>query len=144
MTVRTAVEIEGLEFDWIACDTEGRVAVFSTAGGGEAPAEFLLDTDAHDVALEVLLAMPASTSARFAPPMADGFRNTWRLAAERGLFAYDTDPSGGPYRLVAAPSVPCLLSSLPSSVQGVAARIRFSRQSFERDAVVRSVDRESR
>ncbi len=144
MSSRTAEEIAGLEFDWIACDAEQRVALFSTAGGGAAPAEFLLDTEAHDAAIEALLTMPGRTTARVAPCVADGLRNTWKLAAERGLFAFDADPYGGPYRLVAAPAEPCLLRSLPGAVRDVAARIRFSRCSFERDAVIRSVDRESR
>lgn len=101
---KSAEEILGLEFDWLASDADGFVALFSTAGGGYAPDEFLRDTDAYDAAIDVVLGSPASTVARFAPELPPGLKNTWRMVAERGLFAFDSDPHGGPYRMVAAPA----------------------------------------
>ncbi len=121
---KSAVEIQGLEYDWLGCDSVGCVALFSTAGAGYAPAEFLRDTDAHDAAIQALLALPVRTEARFFPEVAAGLVNTWQLAAERGLFAYDSTPTGGPYRLVAAPLVPARTSELPLAVADVATRVR--------------------
>lgn len=60
MRAKSAAEILGLEFDWLASDADGHVALFSTAGGGYTPEAFLQDTDAHD------RAAPASTTALFA------------------------------------------------------------------------------
>src|SRR5262245_52257163 len=52
VSAKSADEILGLEFDWLASDADGHVALFSTAGGGFAPDEFLSDTDAHDRAID--------------------------------------------------------------------------------------------
>ena len=54
MTAKSASEIVGLEFDWLACDADGHVGFFSTAGGGCAPEAFLRDTDAFDAAIEAI------------------------------------------------------------------------------------------
>lgn len=37
MTAKSADDILGLEFDWIASDADGHVARFSPAGGGMPP-----------------------------------------------------------------------------------------------------------
>jgi hypothetical protein len=75
------------------------------------------------MAIDVVLALPASTVAKFAPDLAPGVVNTWRLVAERGWYAFDCDPTGGPYFLVAAPAVPVHVGALPAAVAGVVARI---------------------
>lgn len=119
MGAKSAEEIHGLEFDWLASDVDGNVALFSTAGGGFAPEAFLWDTDAHDAAIDTLLAWGARTQARFAPQVSPEIRNTWLLMAERGLYAFDSDPNGAPYQLVAAPQHPIHISDLPASVAAV-------------------------
>lgn len=118
-------DIRGFEYDWLACDASGHVGFFSTAGGGYAPDELLEDTDAFDQAIDAILAAPATTRARFAPHVAAGHGNTWRQMAERGLYAYDSDPQGGPYRLVAAPEVAASVSGLPVQAAGVIRRVVF-------------------
>jgi hypothetical protein len=37
MTTKSPVEILGFEYDWLGSDGDGRVALFSTAGGSHAP-----------------------------------------------------------------------------------------------------------
>jgi hypothetical protein len=113
MAKKSREEIEGLEFDFLARDLDGNMALFSTAGGGYAPEGFLLDTDLHDAAIEEILNLAPSTEAEFAPEMPSNLTNTWRLVAQRGLFAFDSDPNGGAYRLVAAPRVPRRSTMLP-------------------------------
>ncbi|WP_437539614.1 hypothetical protein WME79_24625 [Sorangium sp. So ce726] len=127
---KSAEEILGLEFDWLASDADGFVALFSTAGGGYAPDEFLRDTDAHNAAIDVVLASPASTVARFAPELPPGLKNTWRMAAERGLFAFDSDLHGGPYRMVAAPADPIRIVDLPTLVIDIVARLKLRQVRF--------------
>lgn len=124
MTAKSPADIQGLEYDWLASDNDGCVALFSTAGAGHAPKAFLLDTDAHDMAIRAVLALPATTAAKFAPDLAPGLINTWQLVAERGLYAYDCDPNGGPYHLVAAPAVPVRVDALPPDVATVATAVR--------------------
>lgn len=128
-------DIQGLEYDWLGSDDSGCVALFSTAGAGYAPQAFLRDTDAHDKAIQAALALPATTEAKFAPELGPGLINTWRLVAERGLYAYDCDPDGGPYRLVAAPAVPVRVDTLPPDVASVATAVRCSSR-FESTSVV--------
>jgi hypothetical protein len=37
-TPKSAIEIQGFEYDWLGVDDSGCVALFSTAGAGYAPA----------------------------------------------------------------------------------------------------------
>lgn len=123
-------DIQGFEYDWLACDGNENVGLFSTAGGGYAPDELCEDTDAFDAAIESILAAPATTRARFAPQIAPGRTNTWQLVAERGLFAYDSDPEGGPYRLVAAPELAAPVTKLPKRAVEVVRRVIVPRLRF--------------
>lgn len=125
MPAKNATHILGTEYDWLASDANGSVAMFSTAGGGFAPAAFLRDTDAHQAAIDAVLALPPSTAARFSPSLSPDLENTWRSLAERGLYAYDSDYHGGPYRLVAAPERPAQLGELPELAIAVASSVRL-------------------
>ena len=139
-TPKSGADIQGLEYDWLGSDESGCVALFSTAGAGYAPEAFLRDTDAHDIAIQAVLALPASTEAKFFPALAPEVVNTWRLVAERGLYAYDYDPVGGPYCLVAAPAVPVRADALPAVVADVVARLggalRFEAHTFITDEML--------
>ncbi|MBK6687401.1 MAG: hypothetical protein IPG45_23220 [Deltaproteobacteria bacterium] len=135
MSTRSRAEVQGLEYDWLGCDASGCVALFSTAGAGYSPSEFLRDADAHDRAIQLILLLPPSTEAELFPEVSAGLINTWRLVAERGLYAYDCDPSGGPYRRVAAPVSPVRVEALPLPVAALASSIRF-RFRFDTKAVV--------
>ena len=134
-TPKAAIEIQGFEYDWLGCDDGGCVALFSTAGAGYAPKAFLRDTDAHHIAIDAVLALTATTEASFAPDLDPSCINTWRLVAERGLYAYDSDPNGGPYHLVAAPAVPVRLNELPPNVAYVATAVRCTVR-FESTSIV--------
>src|SRR5262252_1616682 len=113
MTKKTALEIRGLEYDWLGCDADDHVALFSTAGGGYAPEEFLEDTDLHDSTIELIVKLPANSAFVFASIDSGG---RWRAVAERGLFVFDSDFHGGPYKKVAKPRTPIRLAQLPSEI----------------------------
>ncbi|BCJ68419.1 hypothetical protein GCM10009779_50020 [Polymorphospora rubra] len=130
MSAKSADEILGAEHDWLGCDAGGQVALFSTAGGGYAPDEFLRDTAAHAKAIEAILARRATTAVRFAPELAPQYVNTWRLVAERGLYAFDADFSAGPYRLVAAPVVAAGFDELPTAAVAVLRSVTFRQLRF--------------
>jgi len=130
MGPKSLLDIAGWEYDWLAADGDEHVALFSTAGGGYAPPAFLADTDAHDAAIAAILALPASTTARLAPELEPDLENTWRLVAERGLFAYDADAAGGPYQLIAAPAKPVRRSELPASVAALLASVAYPQLRF--------------
>lgn len=127
MHPKSAQDILGLEYDWLGSDADGHVALFSTAGGGYAPDAFLADTDAHDAAIDAVLAEPARTTALFAP---DYPNNRWRRVAERGIFAFDADTFGGPYKLVAAPKGVVVVDELPTVAADVARRLLFPHLRF--------------
>lgn len=124
-TATSLDDIAGYEHDWLACDADDHVALFTTAGAGWVPVEFLRDIDAHAAALDALLALAASTTARFAPRYDADVVNTWKLVAERGLFAYDCEPTGGPYRQVAAPVAAVRVDALPAPVAAQVRAIRL-------------------
>lgn len=121
---------KGLEYDWLAIDADGFVALFSTAGAGFAPDELLRDPEAFDAAIAAVLDTPARSTVECGRDLPSGRVNTWRLVAERGLFAFDSDPSGGPYRLIAKPHAPVRATELPRSVASVAERITMPTVSF--------------
>lgn len=126
MHAKSAQDIEGFEYDWLGSDADGHVALFCTAGGGYAPDVYLMNTDIHDAAIEAILAEPAKTIARFAP----SYENMWRLLAERGVFVFDSDPFGGPYKLIAAPEVVALVDELPKVAADVVRRLVFPHLNF--------------
>ncbi len=121
---KSALDIQNLEYDWLGHDEDGHVALFSTAGYGYAPEAFLRDTDAHSDAIEALLASDATTEAVLFPKLKPTLANTWRDVAERGLYAYDSDPWGR-YMLIAVPSIPRRIDAPPSCVASVSIRCRF-------------------
>src|SRR5690349_17697524 len=137
MAAKTAAEIRGTEYDWLGSDGESHVALFCTAGGGYAPDAFLQDTDAHDAAIAAILALPASTRALSAPELGPDYVNTWKLVAERGLFAFDADVSGGPYYRSAVPETPVRLDQLPAAVRDVLRGLEFRHLSFSALSIIR-------
>ncbi len=120
----TAV-IHGFEYDWLASDTTEHVAFLSTAGGGHVPELCLRDLDLHEEAITQLLALPTTTTALFFPKLPAHVSNTWKQVAERGVFAFDSDAFGGPYRLVAAPYLPILTDALPPLASALARKQRL-------------------
>jgi hypothetical protein len=58
------------------------------------------------------------------------------MVAERGLFAFDSDPHGGPYRLVAAPVTPVRAADLPELASEVVGLLRFHHARFASLSVV--------
>lgn len=73
-----------------------------------------------------IVAERPTTDALFAPPVETQLQNTWKLMAERGVFAFDSDPEGGPYRLVSAPRKSVRLGELPEHVSRVAGAITLN------------------
>jgi hypothetical protein len=128
--IRSAEDLHGAEFDWLACDADGHVALFSSAGGGYIPWPAWQQADAHVAAIDAILALPPSTAPRFAPQLGAGFENTWLQATERGLFAFDSHPNGGPYRLVAAPETHVPAAELPAPAIDVLNHLHYRHLHF--------------
>jgi len=130
MRVKTAQEIHGYEYDWLACDENGYIALFSTAGGGYTPKAFLNDTDAYDRAIAGIQELPATTVAVRAPCLRADLHNSWKEMAVRGIFSFDADANGGAYRLVGVPAMPSVVDELPPQVGAVIKRIQLKGLQF--------------
>jgi hypothetical protein len=133
MTAKSQDEILGFEYDWLASDGDGHVAIFATAGGSFAPEEFLNDTDEHSRAIEVALALPPSTVAAFAPTLKPGLKNTWLEMAKRGFFGFDGEFNGGlggPYTKVASPERAAHVDDLPPEIAAVVQRLTLPHLKF--------------
>ncbi len=115
----------GLEHDWIATDGLGQVALFCTAGGGNAPAALVDELPSYRDAIAALETLGPSTTSIDGPLIEE-----WRELAERGLFVYDSDAAGGPYRRVALPVIALTVEKLPEKVASVARRICFRAGDF--------------
>ncbi|SMF41360.1 hypothetical protein [Pseudobacteriovorax antillogorgiicola] len=129
---KTPDEILGFEYDWLACDEIGNIALFSTAGGGFAPAAFLEDTDKYDEMIDRLKSQSVTSSAAFAPKLSDGLPNIWKELAERGIYSFDSDEDGGPYRLIGVPDKPIKLDKLAGDIAESIKPIRFGKLRFDK------------
>ena len=87
-------EIQGREFDWFALDSEGNLALFATAGEGFIPVEVVGCIAMHDAISESL------------PAPHTGTLQVWNDYAAKGLFVFDWDLPGGPYRRQVVPTGP--------------------------------------
>ncbi|MCP3167054.1 hypothetical protein [Myxococcus qinghaiensis] len=125
MAQETQDSIQGFEYDWLACDQEGFVGFFSTAGGGYAPDEFLQDVHAHDQAISVIRSMAPCTEPVPEPGQLSEPGDPWQQMAARGLYAFDSSFHGGLYQLTAAPTDPVRLSDLPEAAARVAGQLVY-------------------
>ena len=128
--IKSADDLLGWDVEWLASDADGHVGLFITAGGGYTPKAAWQNFDLHQAAVDAILGLPATTTARFAPEVPAGLQNMWREAAERGLFAFDSDHSGGPYNLVASPMTPVHASEFPAVVVSVLSQMTCPNLNF--------------
>lgn len=85
-------ELIGMEFDWFATDSYGNLALFATAGEGFVPEPV---AENHAVHASLSDSLPAPRT---------GTSDVWKDYAELGLYVFDWDLPGGPYKLQASPS----------------------------------------
>ncbi len=103
----------GLEFDWLAVDGIGHLAVFSTAGWGPVPVSVLSHVDEEKQFLD-----PTRPPAE---------------VAMRGFYVYDWKHWNGPYVRVAKPKVPSLAVDAEPEFRRLANVSRFHNVDFSRD-----------
>lgn len=103
-------ETWGIEWDWFACDQDGHVAIVSSGGSGQVPPILFRRAEAIQRLFDHLgLACD---------------RDPWRLAAERGFFAYDVDINGGPFARRFVPRRPMRLDDVPEPHRGLIGLVR--------------------
>ena len=125
-------DLEGIDAAWIAIDSRGQVAMFTTGGEGHVPESAIPSTE--DAESEVL-ALPEICSCDLLVnlPRPDDFI----AFASRGFFAYDWSDvhssmkkALGRYELQARPSRPLTLTDLPPSLQALASSTKLLDASF--------------
>jgi hypothetical protein len=121
------------EFDWLACDAEGLLGYFSTAGAGPVPRAAIQDGPFLEDVLDRVKELGRTGSAI----SISGLLNPrdWLDVAERGFFAFDWSRRHNRYELTAKPSMPRKIVSIEMLELGrVAARVRldaaFSQTTF--------------
>lgn len=137
---RRPEEILGLEHDWLAVDEAGHVGLFSTAGGGLAPRALLEDAASQEQAISALLALPPTCGVRQAPRTAAGLSNTWKEAARRGVYAFDSSVHGGAYRRVGVPVRPGRVGDFADTLAEVIQRVSLKGIRFDRARRLTGVD----
>ncbi|WP_433013573.1 hypothetical protein [Kribbella sp. CA-294648] len=113
-------DLWGLEWDFLAVDSAGHVAVLSSAGYGPIPELVLAAREVVGRADDAIEALPTFTQAVRDNPEREGNFSDWYSLSERGLFAYDWNLWHGPYKRIASPAEPLNISSLPEQVQAAA------------------------
>jgi hypothetical protein len=103
-----------LDIGWLANDSAGHVAVFTTAGEGPIPRAAV---PSHEVAEAFVHQLQETSDHRLLASMPDP--SDFISFAKRGFFAYDWCDTRG-YELVAVPDTPAKLSELPGHVRDIA------------------------
>jgi len=100
-----------VEFDWLALDRDGHVALVSTAAAGDIPARILDAVSEEDLfdADVFISGFPVVGRAR-SEGRGPGKCREWVEAARRGVFVYDWFPLSGPYERIVAPAKPRVFS----------------------------------
>lgn len=132
------MDLRGIEYDWLAVDKDGHLGFFSTAGSGFYPVLFAKNLEIYQEMIGFILTLSECTDTLFAPHLSKGVSNDWRDFAARGFYAFDGDPSGGPYRKVAAPVSPILVSDiLLESIRSSIEKIKFELICFQDLSVIK-------
>jgi hypothetical protein len=117
----------GTEFDWLAVDSVGCVALLSSAGYGPVPHNVAQQEDLVDAAVDEAEHLPTVGAAiEMVARQPTGDHSDWYQAAARGFYAYDWTVWDGPYERLAVPTRPVHAAELPPSVREAAQLIRFS------------------
>jgi hypothetical protein len=127
---------------WLACDCEGHLATFVTAGLGPIPIEALkFESILIEDIEQLLLDLPTVSDARLLVSIERS--DSFVALANRGLFVYDwTDihksdrKSTGSYELVAVPMKPISVDRLPGDLAILAMAIRFGKLKFSDERLI--------
>ena len=103
------VEVEGVEWDWLASDLAGQVALVSSGGSGQVPSVMV---EQEPLIRDFMEAVGIRIDAE-----------SWRIAADFGLYGYDVNANGGPYTRLTTPVSPKCIDDLPERFRALAHRV---------------------
>lgn len=113
-------DLWGIDWDFLAVDSAGHVAVISSAGTGPIPEAVLAGREVVERTDSAIAALPKITRAVPDNPRRGGNTSVWYSSSERGLYVYDWTLWNGPYERISAPAEPLDIGSLPEHVQEAA------------------------
>ena len=125
-------EFDGLDIAWIATDSIGQVALFTTGGTGQIPATALASAESAE---QDVLSIQETCDSQLlvSVPRPDSFIDF----ARRGFFSYDwtdvhrnSSQEIAAYELQAKPTCPLHVSALPAELQAFAASTVFRHVTF--------------
>jgi hypothetical protein len=119
-------EVLGIEWDFLAVDAAGCVAVLSSAGSGMIPEQVIVALDDVELAMDQVNQLPTITTAVPVEPGRTGDYSGWFDVSSRGFYTYDWDGMVGRYVLIAAPGEPIRVESLPELIRFPASLLRIS------------------
>ena len=108
------------EFDWLAVDEGGEMALLSSAGSGPVPGQALEDCDFLEGIVEYLLRLreTGAATARSGRPIPKEF---WEIA-RRGVYLFRWNDMKGDYELLVAPDQPLRSDDESAGKVGIVAR----------------------
>lgn len=118
---------------WLAHDRNNRVGGFVTGGLGPIPVDLL---DLNEPKVEDLEEMVSGLPKVSGSSLLVSFYpdpSSFIDLAERGIFIYDWQAgaqSANAYQLVAAPTTPILLASLPDKLREITSLVKFAANDF--------------
>lgn len=117
----------GVEWDFLAVDAAGAVALLSSAGYGPIPARVLEHRALVERAVSEIADLPMVGAALDRRDSDDrsGDYSDWFRMSERGLFGFDWRVHHGPYRLVSQPTEVVEFSKLSPTIREAAALLTF-------------------
>ena len=118
--VDSRADLWGWEWDFLAVDPVGHVAVLSSAGYGPIPAHVLEVRDAVERAVAIINSMPATRRSVHNHHRRDGDYSDWYASSARGFYTYDWHHHHGPYELISSPAEPLIIATLPAAVRSAA------------------------
>jgi hypothetical protein len=129
----TREELCGLEFDWFAVDSKGLLALCSSAGYGEIPAQVLRACTAEDQPerhIPELIARLPEIGSYATEGQGPGSCEEWKQLGRRGWFVYDWQHWEGSYRRIVVPAVVLRADDVPGELWTAIHPIRMAEVSF--------------
>jgi hypothetical protein len=130
----------GLDYAWLACDAEGRVARFTNAGQGPIPVIVLASREFSDAADSLIRLLPfvGEHEMRVSLPDSSDFSEL----ARRGIYGFDwqdthrTTARTGCYEIVSRPMRPLWVEDLPPQLRQLAELVRIGSTHFEDSSTI--------
>lgn len=98
-------DLYGVDWDFLALDRDGQIALISSTGYGQIPPRVLDQAALVEDAVERSSALPVIGEPINRVPDRTGDYSSWFERSVRGFYTYDWSVYHGPYRALSAPTV---------------------------------------